>query len=139
MKIAFHYYLVHNSRAIKGAEPAFDQLRTFIMDGEGEIDSFFRTSGPRFKLPFYRVGEGMVCPKNWCHVLAAAEDKNSIVAYVQLYIGPGSLPDPHYVTLGTIGSRLVIPRQAFGHAFEVEKRADKFAGRVVEVSMSRLR
>jgi hypothetical protein len=138
-KIALHYYLVHNARGLKGNEPAFAQLRAFIMEGTGDIDYFFRTSGPRFQTPFYRVGDGMVCPENWCHVLAAAEEKNSIVAYLQLYIGPRSLPDPHYITLGQIETRLVLPRPAFGHVFQVEERTDKYAGQMLELSMTRLR
>jgi len=140
-KIAFHYYLVHNPRSFKGDESGFEHLRRFILDGTGDVEELFKTSGPQFQTPFVRTPSGAFCPKFWCHILAAAEEKGSIVAYLQFYLGPGSIPDPHYITLGRSDSRLVLPNPAFGHVYEVEQdRSDnyKYAGKVYELSMTRL-
>jgi hypothetical protein len=116
-KVAFHYYLAHNQRELRGDESGFTAIRRFIVEGEGSIDEFFRTTGPRFATPFGKAGNAkIICPVVWCHMLAAAEEKNSVVGYLRFYLGPRALPEPHYVTLGTIDSRLVLPRPAFGSA-----------------------
>jgi hypothetical protein len=140
-KIAFHYYLVHNQRGLRGDEPGFAAIRKFIIKGEGNVDEFFRTTGPTFATPFGKTASGkIICPTVWCHILAAVEEKNSVVGYLRFYLGPRALPDPHYITLGTIDSHIVLPRPAFGHVYQLDyTRRDKYAGGFSPLTMTRLK
>jgi hypothetical protein len=137
-KIAFHYYLVQNGRGLKGNEAAFAPIREFIIDGSGSIDHFFKTTGPQFVTPFYKTELGIVCPTNWCHIIAAAEEKNSIVIFLQLFVGPRSLPDPHYITISTSEELYFPSSRSFGHVLQIDDRETKYAGEMSELSMTRI-
>jgi hypothetical protein len=136
-KIAFHYYLVRNRRGFRGSEPVFAELRDFIRNG-GDARRFFRTSGRKFEVPFGRTSTGgIVTPKGWCHLFAADETEGMVVVYLQLFVGPQSLPPPTYVTLGEIDSRIVLPTGVWGHVFEYDSTPrGRYAGRVVEASFT---
>ncbi len=132
-KIAFHYYLAHSQRGSRGDEPAFADIRDFIMNG-GNRDRLFRDSGRFFADPFPPVSKGIgaVVPANWCHVLAANETTDVAVVYLRLFIGPNHLPKPVHVTLGQINSRVHVLRPVWAHAYVYEPVADssRFCGHV---------
>ena len=140
-KIAFHYYLAHSRRGFRGDEPCFEHIRDFIMNG-GNIDRFFATSGPTFLLPVgRRIGGFAATPANWCHALAADESSDVATAYVQLFVGPGSLPKPHYITLGSLPSEVVVPGYVWAHLYHYYRTqpSSGFAGHVESVNVTRLR
>lgn len=91
-KMAFHYYLCYNGSGVRGDEPEFASLRRFIVEG-GEPEPFLTTpreSPAYFGVPFGDVvGGGVVSSANWCHLLAADDTQETIVVYLQLFIGPG--------------------------------------------------
>ncbi len=138
-KIAFHYYLVHNSRGLKGSEPAFANIRRFIRHG-GDEKPFFQSGRANIFHPFGETPDGkVICPSNWCHLLAAVENRRTVVVYMLLYAGPGSVPAPIHVELGTLDTRIVLPQAVWGHIFECEPdRTGRYAGRVRPCSFTRL-
>jgi hypothetical protein len=105
-KVALHYYLCYNTSGTVGDEPAFDSLRTFIMEG-GDPDPFFRT--PRttpayFGLPYgpTPIGGDFV-PSQWMHVVGADDTQGEVVVLVNLFVGPYYLlPPPQYLVLGRV-------------------------------------
>ena len=140
-KIGFHYFLAHSHRAFKGNESCFAALREFITTG-GESDTFFKPkSRPTFELPFGKLANGgVVTPGYWCHVLAASEADGHAVAYVQLFLGQGCMRPPHYISLGTWTSRLVLPNSSWGHVYiyDAPQRDGRYAGRVVRAQVTRV-
>jgi hypothetical protein len=106
-KIGFHYYLSQTRRGVRGDEPGFAVIRDFIING-GDMSRLFRQPKTQFVLPFGELAEGGIkTPTQWCHILAANETNNEVIAYVQLFIGPGCIPTPHYIVLGTLNSDVV--------------------------------
>ena len=92
-------------------------MRKFIMEG-GDIGKFFHSSGRTFVLPVGELPDGRVLlPSHWCHVLAAYETADVAVAYVRLFLGPKALSWPYYITLGSLGSPIVIPGNCWGHVY----------------------
>ncbi len=138
-KIAFHYYLSHNKRGLRGDEDDFSPIRQFIIDG-GDIDSFFRQSAGTFALPFGRLPSGdVMTSRDWCHVIAAHETAVEIVVYIQMFIGPGVLPRPEYIVLAHHNSDS--SSSAWGHVFlydRIQPAVGK-AGRVEPLNVHRLR
>ncbi len=140
-KIAFHYYLSRSRRGYRGDESMFDELRDFIVNG-GDVGRFFRYAEGRFRLPFGEVASGVVItPSDWCHVMAADETAGCVVVYLHLFVGPGCVRTPCYVTLGKLPSHLVVPDSVWGHAYVYDSQFanSRYCGRVVRVSISRLR
>jgi hypothetical protein len=138
-KIAFHYYLVHSRRGVRGDEAEFAPVRRFILEG-GDASDFFDTPGPRFAVPFGELPTGgAITPAHWCHVLAVYEASEVVVGYVHLFAGPGCVRKPHHVRLAQLASRIVLPVGIFGHVYLYEKDQTKigYAGRVVPASFSR--
>jgi hypothetical protein len=139
-KIAFHYYLSRSRRGYRGDEPMFDDLRYFIFNG-GDVDRFFQFGQPGFQPLMGESGSGWVfTPKEWCHLLAANEAAGSVVVYMQLFLGPGCLRPPWYVTLGKLPTQLAIPDSLWGHAFvyDSHKKNSRYCGRVLPASFNRL-
>ena len=140
-KIGFHYYLAHSKRSYRGDEPMFAGIRAFIMDG-GEKDEFFHSSGRTFVTPFgeVRPGQAITCG-TWCHLVAADETVDVIVAYVSLFVGPDRIGSPHCITLGKIDSRITSPDFLWGHVYQYEKtgRNGRFAGRVLPTTVTQIR
>lgn len=134
-KIAFHYYLLHNRREFSGHEDVFDELKSFILDG-GEHEKFFHSSGKPFNVPLGEQADGTLkCPKHWHNFLAANEHCNTIVIYMHFFVGPGNVPPPIYITLGSLVGRPRLPVAvgAFWHSYEYDlSRTDRYAGTVVK-------
>ena len=140
-KIGFHYYLAHSQRGFRGDEPCFEHMREFIMNG-GNTDRFFQSSHPRFVLPFGRtIGGFAATPANWRHVLAADDSSGVPVAYVRLFVGPGSLPPPHYITIGSLTSSVAVPTYVWAHEYVYDKKqaSSGFAGHVESVTVTQRR
>lgn len=138
-KIAFHYYLTHTHRAVRGDEPGFRQIRNFIMNG-GDRRSFFRASRGRFELPFDgHSGCGAASPAQWCHVLGADEQEQEVVAYVRLFAGPGCMPPAYHIALGRLDSRIVGPL-SFVHGdvylYDEQQNATGKAGQVMAATVA---
>ena len=114
-KIAFHYYLARCRRKFVGDEDCFSQIRDFIMIG-GDVDQFFRHPGPTFLMPFGKLPCGdVITPRQWCHVFVADESSNVLGVYMQLFVGPGFIPEPRYITLGTVDKPIIVPSFVLGH------------------------
>lgn len=140
-KIAFHYYLLHSHRGFRGDEQFFEQIRYFIMNG-GDKDIFFDQSGPQFKMPFGKISSGgVITPKQWCHIIAADETDRMAVVYLQLFVGRGCIPRYHYIKLADIDSKVYVPNSTWGHIYLYDESpvADKYAGRVEEAQITRIR
>ncbi len=140
-KIGFHYYLVRCQRKFVGDEACFSQIRDFIMTG-GDVDQFFRQPGPTFLVPFGELPSGNVAtPTQWCHVLAADESSNVLGVYVQLFVGPGSIPKPHYITLGTVDKTITVPTFVWSHVYLYDdpQGSGRYAGEIKEARISRWR
>ncbi len=140
-KIALHYYLAYNERGFRGNEPYFRAIRRFIRHGVGSHEQFFRSAGGSFVTPYGETLSGKaILPGEWCHVLAVSEVDNAITVCLRLCLGPKNLPKPDYITLAEMKSRIVLPRRAWGHVYQFEPgRKDRYAGRVVTPTISRLR
>lgn len=141
-KIAFHYYLAHSHRGQRGDEACFDDVRHFILEG-GDAERFFKESQrPDFAIPFGELPSGgVLTPTQWCHVLAASECGGQGFAYVQLFVGRGHVPRPHYVLLGQWSSPIVVPKSVWGHVYLYDnpQQPGRYAGRVEEANVTRLR
>ncbi|MFH1108218.1 MAG: hypothetical protein V1790_03335 [Planctomycetota bacterium] len=140
-KIAFHYYLTTTPRHMRGDEPCFQDIREFIMNG-GDNERFFRKPPFDFALPVGGLPSGgAVLSMNWCHVLAARDEEGTAVAYVRLYIGPQNVGEGHYVTLGSLPTKLLLPDPVWGHVYlhGPSSNPKRFAGRVADASIARLR
>jgi len=141
-KIAFHHYLIHNRRRLRGDESGFEALRQFILHG-GDIERFFNPSARRFAVPFGKDTSGRLwAPARWCHLLAFDETEDIAVARVQLFAGPEAVLPPHYVTLGKIDTKVFAPELVWGHVYfyyEEEERDSNYAGWVDELKVTRYR
>jgi len=142
-KIAFHYYLAHSRRGVRGDEPGFASLREFIMNG-GSWDQFVMKEGPQFAMPFGKVGyQSSVTPGHWCHVLAAYEGEKMSFARLQLFVGPGCVPLFHNVKLGVHGGKVLLTEEdcvwAHVYRYDAKPRGQRWAGRVERCSITRLR
>lgn len=116
-KMAFHYYLAHNCRQLRGDEPEFGPIRDFIMQG-GDISQFFHSSGRTFLHPFRNLPTGeAIVPNRWCHILVASETAGVAVIYVNLFLGPGAVPLPYHVTLHQVPSRSIASAAHWGHLY----------------------
>lgn len=141
-KIAFHYYLTH-SRRHRGDEDCFGSIRNFIMSG-GATDTFFQQKNQnQFVMPFGDLSTGGVAtPDQWCHFLAASEANGQAVTYVQLFVGRGCIPTPHYVSLGQWSSRILLPdNEAWAHVYiyDQPQQQGKYAGHVKAAQITRFR
>jgi hypothetical protein len=106
-KIGFHYYLCHTRRGVRGDEQGFAGIRDFIING-GDREQFFRKPKNLFALPFGELPQGgVMTPTQWCHILGADETSGEVAAYVQMFVGPGCIPEPHYIVLGKLDSEIV--------------------------------
>jgi hypothetical protein len=140
-KIAFHYYLSRCQRGLRGDERCFEPIRSFIMTG-GDSDRFFGKSHIEFAIPCGDLPTGgVVTPRQWCHVMAADESASVVVIHLQFFVGPGCVPPPWYVTLGDIGSPLVVPDLTWGHVYLYDDPPlpGGYAGFVQQAQISRLR
>lgn len=139
-KIAFHYFLVHNCRGIRGDEPEYAPIRGFIING-GDPSVFFDAGGPKFAVPFDEHPSGEVrTPSQWRHVLAAHEESDVVVGYVYLFAGPGCVRKPHHIKLGPLNHRIVLSNGVFGHVYKYHKEQPEvgYAGQVIPASFTRI-
>lgn len=140
-KIGFHYYLAHSLRRFRGDEDCFAPIRDFIMNG-GDSKRVFNDSGITLCMPFGELPSGGVkTPVQWCHWIAADETWKVAVVYVHLFVGPGCIPQSHYITLATTNSQLILPNATWGHIYLYDDppRTGRYAGRVEEVEITRTR
>ncbi len=113
-KIAFHYYLTCSLRA-RGNEDGFALLREFILHG-GDEKPFFENCDSFLMDDTY----GMA-PSWWSHILGATEKDQNVVGYVRLFRGPRFSGMEHHVTLGTIRSPIIMPREVWGHIYQYDR------------------
>ncbi len=112
-KIAFHYYLTRSDRA-KGNEEGFAEIRRFIMSS-GNGKAFFDC--PKY---FMDMESNMV-PVRWYHSIAASEEEGEVIGYVRLCHGPEFKGLEHNIRLGQLSSKLVLPRETWGHQYKYYK------------------
>lgn len=140
-KIAFHFYLLHSRRGFRGDEECFRPIRDFIMNG-GNIDDFFNKSGPKFAMPFGKIPSGgVITPNRWCHVIASDETSEVAIVYIQLFVGLGCVPTPHYIKLAGINSTISVPNSTWGYAYVYDNSpsSDRCAGQVEQAHVKRIR
>ena len=140
-KIGFHYYLLNTRRGVRGDEPAFADLRRFIMEG-GDDEPFFKKPAAQFALPFGELSDGRaVLPHSWTHVLAADETQRAAVAMVTLFMGPKRLAPVYHINLARLDSPIVVPgaRCTHSYMYNAEPSEGTYAGRVVAMSLTQLR
>lgn len=140
-KIAFHYYLIYSRRGYQGDETIFNPIRDFIMNG-GDHESFFGQKGPKFAMPFGDLPSGgVITPDVWCHILSAYEEEECIIAYVQLFVGQGCIPQSYHIKLADIDNNIVVPEAVWAHVYLYDKTSssDRYAGEVKEADLTRLR
>ncbi|MEX0652559.1 MAG: hypothetical protein WD534_11285 [Phycisphaeraceae bacterium] len=139
-KLGFHYYLTHTRRGFRGDEACFAPLRAFIMNG-GDKNILFHNSGRTFAMPFGELPFGVLTPRQWGHVLASDETRTPIVVYVQMFVGQGCVPRPHYITLGAIENPVIAPSFAWGHVYVYDdlQQPGRFAGSVRQAQLTRIR
>ena len=140
-KIAFHYYLTHSRRGFRGDEQCFDLIRNFIMNG-GDDKAFFKQPGPEFVMPFGKIPSGGVkTPKYWCHIIAADETDKVAVVYLQLFVGRGCIPKPHYIKLADINAIILVSNSTWGHVYLYDEspRSGRYAGQVEQAQITRIR
>jgi hypothetical protein len=140
-KIAFHYYLSYSRRGFRGDEQCFGPIRDFIMNG-GDDKSFFKKSGPKFLMPFGKSPSGgVITPKQWCHIIAADETDKSAIVYLQLFVGRGCIPRPHYIKLADINSKIAVLSSTWGHVYLYDEspKSDRYAGQVEQALITRIR
>lgn len=141
-KIAFHYYLAHSSRGRRGDEQESAPIRDFIMNG-GDVDAVFADQGEAlFATPFHGPREGWTAvPVHWCHIIAAGEVDGRAMGYVQLFVGPRSVPPPYHVRLGRRESRILLPPSVTCHeyAYDAPQKPGRYCGAVRSLSASPLR
>jgi hypothetical protein len=82
---------------LRGNEPAFAQLRTFISEGQGNWRQFVELDAPQF-LPILRAGN---VPFRTSHFFYAGLTPQEAVSYVQFFVGPHGLPSPSRIHLAT--------------------------------------
>ncbi len=117
-KIAFHYYLVHNRRNMRGDEPKFEGLRRFILEEKGDPANFVTAGGSRMAVSFGVLSTGAaLLPSQWCHTLGAIDEPAAIVGYVRLFAGPMCAGQPYEVRLAQSDHRISLPQPAFGHVY----------------------
>ncbi len=140
-KIAFHYYLIYTHRGFRGDEPCFESIRDFIMNG-GNEKTFFGQTGPKFFMPFGEIPSGgVITPAQWCHVIAADETDQIAIVYLQLFVGPGCVPQSRYIKLANINSKILVPNSTWGHVYLYNKsqESDRYAGEVKVAKITRIR
>ncbi len=140
-KIAFHYYLIYSHRGYQGNETIFNPIRDFIMNG-GDRTLFFNLKGPKFAIPFGDLpSREVITPDGWCHILSAYEEEKYIIAYVQLFVGRGCIPQSYHIKLAELDSNIVVPKAVWGHVYLYDKKpgSDRYAGEVKEADLTRIR
>lgn len=117
-KMAFHGYLIHNKRGVRGDEPNFAAIRKFIMEGSmPDTEKFcFGETAVTFVEPFGLQKDGrFTTPTNYCHILASDETNPQIVGFVHLFAGPGCQTKTYHVPLGILDT-IVCPTTTYVHA-----------------------
>ena len=140
-KIAFHYYLIHSRRGFRGDEQCFGHIRDFVMNG-GNVQPFFKQSGPKFVTPFGKIPSGgVITPNRWCHIIAADESDKLAVVHLQLFAGPGCDTRSHYIKLADIKSIILISDPTWGHVYLYDESpsSDRYAGQVEQAQITRIR
>jgi hypothetical protein len=108
----------------------------------GDIETFLKQSGPKFAMPFGDIPTGgVMTPKQWCHVIAADETGKIAVVYLQLFVGRGCIPKPHYIQLGSINSKIIVTSSTWGHVYLYDESPsmDRYAGQVEQAQITRIR
>ena len=112
-KIAFHYTLKMFPE-LTGHEREFDGIKDFIWNG-GEISRFVQQRKDQFVGNFRR---GMR-PTKWMHILAVERGGGVITCYVQLFVGPRSLPPPYTVSIGRDPSAILTRPRWSSHQYVI--------------------
>lgn len=100
-KIGFHFLLAHFP--FTGLEPQFDDIKRFIFTGKDHA----RFIQP-LQEPFVEQLKNLnVLAKQWCHLLSAQYDYNTVEARMQFFSGPKLRPIVWRVMLGPSPSRVV--------------------------------
>ena len=115
-KIAFHY-LLKTFPTVTGEEQEFARIRDYIWAGTGGgRDRPVQRMPDQFWGEFRRGQR----PRCWMHILAVERAYARVLATVQLFAGPGGLPQAYWVDLGRDPARIAMPREVRAHVFALE-------------------
>jgi hypothetical protein len=112
-KIAFHYAL-QMFPDLTGLEQEFTQIKEFIWSG-GNADRLVCQNTGQI-VENFRQGYQ---PTHWMHILTVNRTYDHIVAHVQLFAGPRSLPPPYRICVGRNPSRIDRGRELRAHQFVI--------------------
>lgn len=100
-KIGFHFVLAHFP--FTGLEAQFDDVKRFIFTGK-DHGRFIQPSQEPF---VEELKNPEMLAKDWCHLLSAQYDYNTVEARMQFFVGPKLRPIVWRVALGASPSRVV--------------------------------
>ena len=108
-KVAFHY-LLWACPVLRGDDPAFAEIRAFILDGTGDWRTLVQLDAPQF-LPLLRRG---CLPARTSHFFHSVLTPEEAVAFVQFFVGPTGLPPPARVRLA-VNPLMIVARNVTCH------------------------
>ena len=135
-KIGFHYFLTQFPE-FSGHEPAFADLRRFILDETAGVDQANEFVGER---PLPLIGEMLngSRPDGWVgHALCADISDGECRAHVQLFICEDFQPRIYTVRLGKNAAVQGFPAFGHGYLYYPDGRRGKFSGETVSLTTTR--
>ena len=135
-KIGFHYFLTQFPE-LSGHEPAFADLRRFILDETAGVDQANEFVGER---PLPLIGEMLdgSRPDGWVgHALCADITDGECRAHVQLFICEDFQPRIYTVRLGRNAAVQGFPAFGHGYLYYPDGRRGKFSGETVSLTTTR--
>jgi hypothetical protein len=144
-KCVFHYLIASNIGTIRGDEPQFDTIRTFIRRGGTWQEHVSGQDGTAIPLPIGTSGTRriVVCPNpytrpwHFCHMLSIEWNEREVTGWVQFFWSPGGACQTYAVRLSTENSCLA-GNGAAGHFFiyDPNGKQGRFYGQAMPTSIS---
>lgn len=127
-KIGFHYLIAASSQ-VTGAEPEFDNVRTFIRHG-GDPQAFFREE----QAAIIHRNSPLERPERPIHIVTVEWTPEWVAARMQFFFGPDYEPPTYLVRLAS-GVTKLPGHDALGHAYAYFEGGPegKFAGDTSEI------
>jgi len=135
-KIGFHYFLTQFPD-VSGHEPAFSNIREFILDEGAGVDRANAFVGER-QMPLIGEMLGGGRPDGWVgHALCADITEGECRAHVQLFICEDFQPRIYTVRLGRDATSVGSPAFGHGYLYYPNGPHGKFSGEAVSLTTTR--
>jgi len=112
-KIAFHYYLVSDDSLSQGSETAFELVRRFIINGDGDIEQFVKQKHGYLTAD---TANGWR-PPYYGHIFVGHVSSKSITINIKFFIGPDCDPSYYDVVISSNTFIIHIRPFSFGHNY----------------------